>query len=156
MSKPLTIAGTTYNYPSVGDPPNWGEEATDWAEAVTNTLTSVIGPGDILQSTFLPANNQVAPANVTGLLFDTSVVRAAIIEYSIYRTTNSNEIVECGSMYLAYKSTAATFELARTYAGDGGMTFTVNGSGQLQYTSSNLAGSSYSGKMKYRARALNV
>ena len=37
MSIPLIINGVTYNYPTSGDS-NWGDEASLWANAVTNTV----------------------------------------------------------------------------------------------------------------------
>jgi hypothetical protein len=46
MSIPLTIQGVTYNYPTEGDL-GWGQQATAWASAVTNSL----GPGS--NATFL-------------------------------------------------------------------------------------------------------
>ncbi len=40
MTIPLTVQGTTYNYPTSSDQ-SWGDQATNWASAVTNAL----GPG---------------------------------------------------------------------------------------------------------------
>ena len=51
MSKQLTIAGTVYNFPVAGESPNWGAEATETISAIVDALNSLLGPGDILQTT---------------------------------------------------------------------------------------------------------
>lgn len=42
MSIALVVNGNTYNYPEVGDA-NWGQEATDWASAVTSGMLQKAG-----------------------------------------------------------------------------------------------------------------
>lgn len=154
MSVNLTVNGTTFAYPQNGEEPGWGESASAWAEEVTEVLNSVLGTNDIIQTSFNIANNQAAAANVTGLVFNTAAVRAVIVEYSIYRTTNTNEIAESGLLNAVYKSTAATWELSQISVGDAQVTFSVTSAGQFQYTSTNLAGTGYSGLMKFRARTV--
>lgn len=36
MSRPLTVNGTTYNFPTAGEE-GWGDEVTNWAEAITTS-----------------------------------------------------------------------------------------------------------------------
>lgn len=155
----LIVNGKTYDYPENRDSPGWGEEATAWATAVTNVLSNVVGNGDILQTAASIANNQVAAANVSGLIFDPTVVRGAIVEYSIYRVTTSagaTEAVEVGTMYLGFKSTANTWDISVVGGSGAGVTFSITAGGQVQYTSTNFTGSTYSGTMKFRARALTI
>ena len=159
MSVPLTVSNFTYNYPSPNDNPPWGTDATAWAVAVTAALNSVIGPGDILPTSSIVLNNQSGVTNLAGLSFDPTVVRGAIIEYCIYRVTtapSAQAVAEVGSMELVYKSTAATWELNRVHVGEANVTFTITALGQFQYTTDNMTGLGYVGKMTFRARAFPV
>jgi len=160
MPVQLNVAGQEFLYPIPGDSPDWSEGATDWAEAVTTTLSEVIGPGDILQT---PAtiNNTGVLTNVSGLFFDPTVVRGAIVEYSVYRVTTgagATELVEAGTMYLTYKSTAAVWDLVVVGSSGANITFSIisggANSGQVQYVATPITGSSYVGTMKFRARSL--
>jgi hypothetical protein len=157
MSLPLVVNGQTYNYPENRDSPSWGEEATAWASAVTSLLANVTGSGDIAPTSANIANNQSSVANVIGLSFDTSTVRGAIVEYSVYRNSTlagATELVETGTMYLGYKSVAATWEIAIVGSAGAGTTFSITNTGQVQYTSTNMTGSAYAGVIKFRARAI--
>lgn len=154
MSIPLVVSNATYNFPANRDSPGWGEDVTAWAQAVTTAISTVTGNGDIAQTSAIINNNQVAATNVVGLAFDTSVVRGAVIDYSVYRVTTTVEVVETGTMYLSYKSTAAVWEMAVIGSSGSNVTFSVTNLGQIQYTSDSMAGASYSGIIRFRARAL--
>lgn len=151
MSTAVTINGETYNIPSMGENPPWGEELHDLLNALVTSVNSLQGSADIALTSFTIANNQSSVANVTGASWDTSQVRSSIMTYSVYRSTASNEVSESGQIYITYKSTAGTWELAQNKVGESSVVFTITNAGQLQYTSSNLAGASYSGKMKFKA-----
>lgn len=154
MSRELIIGNDPFQYPDPGDPPGWGEGSSDWASAVTEAIASVIGPDDILQTSFSIANNISSYTNVNGLIFSNSTVRAAFVEYSIYRTTNSNELAQSGTLEMVYKNTANDWTLVQDFGGEAGVIFSITSSGQLQYQSSNVSGTSYSGVMKFKAQAL--
>ena len=104
MSIPLVIAGTTFNYPQSGQDPNWAEEASSWAVAVTEVLNTLLGPGDILQTSVAIEDGISVATNINGLLFDSGTVRAANINYSIYRISDSNPSgnAETGVIYLIF------------------------------------------------------
>jgi hypothetical protein len=155
LSRQVTINGNTYTLNEQGDNPPFGEQQSELISALVDVSNSVVGTGDILQTSFSLANDVTEEdnANVTGLQFDTSQVRSAIIEYSIYRSTSSDELSECGTMLVTYKSTASSWEVARYSVGDAGVTFTLTSAGQAQYTSSDMAGTGYSGLLKFRARS---
>lgn len=153
MSTPITINGTVYNVPSQGENAPWGDELSDFLVALAGVVNSVVGSSDILTTNTVVANNQAVAASVTGATFDTATVRSAIITYSIYRSTSTSESTECGFVYLNYKSTAGTWDLAVAGGGSSGITFTITTGGQLQYTSTNLSGTGYVGKLKYQAKS---
>jgi hypothetical protein len=159
LSVPLIINGVTYDYPTTGDQ-LWGDNATDWAVAVTNELNNLVVEGDIGPTILVTiANNQSSAANVTGFTVDPNETRGAIAEYYVYRQYNSgaSEVIEVGHLYIGYKDTAANFTVAQVglNATSSGVTFSMTSGGQLQYVSSNLTPStSYVGTMKFRVRAL--
>lgn len=153
----LIVNGQTFDFPEQSDSPPWGDNVTDWAQAVTDVLANVTGTGDILQTTAAIANNQSSAANINGLSFDPGVVRGAVIEYTVYRVTTgigASESVETGTIYLGYRSTANDWFISVVGGGGAGVTFSITSAGQVQYTSTNFSGSSYSGSIKFRARAL--
>lgn len=154
MATTFTINGTTYNFPTQGDDPPWGDEVVQLITAMVNTLNTLSGTGDILTTNFTVGNNVSSSTNVTGLNFDPTVVRSALISYSIYRSSNTpTELSESGMIYVTYKSTAGTWEIAQNYAGNSGMNFTMTNGGQIQYTSTNIGSGAYVGKMKFSAKA---
>lgn len=152
MAVTITIDNETFEYPSTGQSPNWAEAATSTMEKVAEVLNSLKNVNDILTTTATIANN--SSGNVNGLLFDNSEVRSAQIQYSVYRVTASNEVAEAGTMDIVYLNNANSWTVNRTYTGDAGMTFAVTAGGQVTFTSSNLAGASYSGTMKFKAITL--
>lgn len=161
MPKTLVINGTAYQYPIPGEDPNWGDDGTGWAEAVTDALATLLGAGDILQTTFTITNNISVADNVNGLLFDPGVTRAANIDYSIYRISNTNPsgYAETGTIYIIYDTSASVgnkWQLSQRTTGNSGVTFSITDSGQIQYKSNDIGTTGYSGTMKFRAKALAV
>lgn len=153
MSKTVTVNGTNFTLNQQGDNPPWGENLSDLIEALVEVANSVAGPNDILTTSFDLANNISSATNVTGLQFSTAAVRSAIINYSLYRSSSTNELSECGVMLITYKSTANTWELAQYSVGDAGVTFTITSTGQIRYQSTDIGSTSYSGKLKFNAKA---
>jgi hypothetical protein len=94
MPTNLTINGNTYPYPSPSDDPGWGAGASGWASEVTTALNDLQSVDDIPETSFNLANNISSPADITGFTFNPATVRGAVLDYTIYRTTNSNEVAE--------------------------------------------------------------
>lgn len=157
MATPLTVNNVTYQYPQAGDDPGWGEAATGWAVGVTQVLGTLVATGDILTSTFAINNDVTSATSISGLIFDPSTIRSAEIEYSVYRrsdsTTSGNS--ENGKILLSYDNDATAgnkWLLSRDYNGESGVEFDiVEGTGQLQYTSSDIGSTNYSGTIKFKA-----
>lgn len=156
MATTVTINGSSFSLPSQGDSAPWGDDLSDIILALIAVSNDTLGTADILTTSFNVANNQAVAANVNGLSFNTSLVRSAIIQYSLYRTSTTTEMSETGHIYVTYKSTAGTWEIAQSYAGSSDVTFTITNAGQVQYISSNFSGTSYSGKMKFNAKAFLI
>jgi len=159
LAKTLVINNNTFSYPDSGDDPGWGGDATAWAVEVTRAINNLVGPDDILQSTATINNNTTVSTSVTGLLFDPSSVRSAIVEYTVYRRTDASPsgFSEHGELVLLYDNDAPSdkWKITRQANSDSGVEFDINQStGQITYTSSDIAGANYSGIMKFRARTL--
>lgn len=161
MAISLTVAGTTYLYPESGETPNWADGAgpTEWAQAVTDVLNSVFGPGDILQTTFAIQNNITTLSNINGLLFDSGTVRAANISYAIYRTSTANPAghSETGTIQITFDDDAATgskWSMIQISDGTSGCDISVTDLGQFQYLSTDINATGYSGVIKFSAKAL--
>ena len=156
MPKTLIINNTPYNYPTSGDEPGWGNDATGWAEGVTNVLSDLLGPNDILETAFNVANNQQVFADITGLIFNAASVRAAEITYSIFRisTTNPSGHTEKGTIQLIYDNNIGWSINQGNIIGSSGVTFQIDPSGQVQYKSTDIGTLNYIGTMKFRAKTL--
>lgn len=156
----LQVDGTTYEFPVSGENPNWAEGVTGWAEGVTDVLNSLLALGDILETPFTISNNVATPSDINGLLFDAGVVRSAVIEYSVYRRTDSvlSGNAESGIITLVYDDDAAPnnkWKMTQEQNGTSGVVLNILDSGQMQYISSNLSGANYSGLIKFRAKTLS-
>lgn len=156
---PLTIDNVTYNYPGPGEDPGWGEDASGWAEGVTDVLNTLLGPGTIVETTINLNNNQTTSEDVNGLIFDISTVRSAIITYSIYRTSTDTPTgtVETGQLHIVYDNLATDWLMSQERTGDAGVTFEIDSLGQVSYTSTNIDSGSggYSGTMKFTAATIS-
>lgn len=134
MAVDLLVGGTIYKYPVEGeDPGRYGEEATGWAIAITEGIAAINGPGDILQTNFNIDNNQSTYSDITGFLFNSSVVKGITVSYRIERTNNTTYLVEKGSMEILYNPQTTTWSLSREFIGEGGIDIDILASGQVQY-----------------------
>jgi hypothetical protein len=120
-----------------------------------NTVDVSPSLGDISRERYFSANNnQSSAANITGFVFSNSVVRAfdAIVSVTI--------LAESGNLYAYYNIKGVqkngNWVLNSSFVGDiTGFTFSINGSGQIQYTSTNITNftSSY---VNFRALTTSV
>jgi len=151
MSRDLIVSNNTYAFPDQGANPAYGEVISDWAEAVTDSLAGLSPSGDILARTANIGNN--TSGVVTGLSFDSTLIRGATVLYSIYRTstTISTPKAETGILQLDYDGT--TWNIAREATQDTGITFTVSSAGVVSFSSTDVGATSYTGTMSYRAYA---
>lgn len=157
MPKSLIVNNTVYDYPTAGDEPGWGGEATGWAEEVTGVLNNLLGPDDILETSFNIANNQSSAADVTGLVFNTGSARSAVIEYSVYRISDSNPSgnTETGEIRVVYDNSAGWLISVGNIVGNSGIVFSITTGGQIQYTSTDIGSVGYSGIIKFTAKSLS-
>lgn len=149
---PVVINGTTYQIPQQGDSPTWGNQLSNFLQALANVANTSAGPGSILSSS-CPINNNVTSATViTGLSFDPAVVSTAKIDYGVKRTTSTQSLIERGTIFVTYDPLATTWSYSLESDGDAGLTLDI-ASGQFTYKSSNMSGANYSGTFTFQAIA---
>lgn len=109
--------------------------------------------GDLNEGSFSLTNNQASPANVTGLAFANATVRSFKAQVSIAIDATSDLFEE---YTIDGIQKGAAWDIAQVSVGDdSGITFSITTAGQIQYTSSNLAGF-VAGTIKYRAQTTTV
>jgi len=157
MAIRLTLLGTTYEIPENGDSPSWGENVTAYLQAVNEYLLLIVDPNDILPTEENILNNQPTDILVKGLVFNSSLVRAANITYSALRKTDSQTIVETGTILLNYDADAAPgsrWQFTQSVNDDAGIILSVTDAGQFYYQSTNLTGANYTGTLSFTAKVL--
>ena len=97
-------------------------------------------------TTFASANNQAVLANVTGFLFSTQVAFDALISIEIDATANLYEQISLKGI----KRDSDWIIFQDGVGDDSGIDFDITAGGQVQYTSTNLAGF-VSGAIKFRS-----
>jgi hypothetical protein len=96
-------------------------------------------------------NNQVSAANVSNLVFDGAVAKKFIVDYGLYRSTDTTSLAQAGRLRGVYNEEDAEWYLSDDYSGqNAGVTFSITNGGQIQYTSSNISGTGYVGTLEYR------
>lgn len=140
MTKILQVGNNIFEYPQQGTGPGHGEEATAWAEAVTESLANFLGPNDILLTSANLANNTATQQVIPGLAFNTGQVQHINIEFLIVRIFDlgATKVVESGKVYGNFNGSDFRISVEST-GDDTGVEIDVNPSGQFIYTSSNLA-----------------
>lgn len=104
---------------------------------------------------FTLTNNLAVAANIESLVFDKRFTSSAVIDYVIQRTSSSAELIQSGILMAVYKPRAdawSVFEYGTPGPHASGVTFTITSAGQVQYTTTNQAGTIALSRMIFRAR----
>lgn len=156
--KTITLGSSSYSLPQNGEDPTWGEQLSDLVEAMADTLNGAVGTYDSLNKLFLFTNNMSA-TDIPGASIDPVVVNGAIMTYSCRRVTSSVTATEVGQITITYNSSnpsSAKFDFAHQQAGSAGLTFTITDAGAVQIASSNLAGTSHVGRLRFSIKAFEI
>jgi hypothetical protein len=133
------LIGNTGGAPTAGTiTAGSGISVTNGGGSITIAALSVGSPGDISETLFNGANNQVAPANVSLLAFANGVVRSfeALVSISVDATTDLHEVKTLRGVQLA-----SGWDMSETSNGnDTQVALTITSAGQVQYTSASYAG----------------
>lgn len=127
---------------TVRDKGTWEFKNGDW--------TQLGGEGDV-QINFNILQSQPTPLNLTGLIFDKALTKAVRMLVDIFRRSDSSDVKETGQLWLTLNPETNTWEdpVFQSFFGDAGVVFSIDGTtGQVKYTSPNLAGAAYSGILR--------
>lgn len=156
MPKTLIVGNEEFEFPLEGESAGYGSEVTDWAEAVTDALSTVQKPNDILTST-APINNTGVLTNITGFSFPISEVISIECKYFVKREVtggvDAGTYVETGFIEGYYDGENWGISIRTT--GDARILLSINPSGQIQYTSTVLTGISHIGSIVFEAKVIN-
>ena len=118
-------------------------------DQLKEAIETMIGLGGAAVANFTIANNQSIAASVTGLLFNKVNFKGAQIPFDIQRQTASSNFKESGVIYVSHNSFTDAWDIAvDSKFDDAGVTFSITSAGQVQYTSTNMAGGSYAGTLR--------
>lgn len=112
------------------------------------TSAPLASAGDINETSFTLANNQVTAADVTGFAFANATVRSfkAHVSVEIDAASDLFEVFELMGI-----QKGASWDMSQTSTGDNSLVlFTITTAGQVQYTSGNFP-TFVSGKIKFRS-----
>jgi hypothetical protein len=109
--------------------------------------------GDISEGTFSIINNEPLPTNITGLSFDTGIVRSFEAQVSIKIDATSDLFEE---VIISGIQKGSSWGISIKSVGDvSGVQFSITNAGQMQYTSENYTGF-VSGTLKFRALTTSI
>lgn len=145
----LIVKGQSFNYPDPGREPGWGEDATEWAKAITEALSEVLSGGDIIKAQATLNTDTNTPDSVNNLAFISTQTRQADVMYVIKR----GSLQENGKMTITFEN--SSWLVTREFSGDDtGAVFTVSPTGQVLYTLNNTP--ALNATMYFRAITLGV
>ncbi|NBP13807.1 hypothetical protein EBU95_05320 [bacterium] len=126
-----------------------------------NTSASIVGvditpsAGDIVKErTFIASNNVSSPQNITGLSFDSAVVRSFVATLSVYINATTKLFAVYQLMGVQKDN---TWVLNSSFAGDKitDIAFSITNNGQVQYTHADIPGWVIT-KMNFKANTTSV
>lgn len=123
-----------------------GYDGTSWGE-----IGGAGGGAVDDQTNFTILDNQT-DTNLVGFTFDSSDVKGVVISFDLFRRDDTQSAKETGKLFLSYDSEGATWltPVVSSHFGDAGVTFGMDGTGQVTYTSTNFGGAGYSGSLRVK------
>ena len=107
---------------------------------------------------FTLVNGQSSTAEITGAKFNPRGVTCVFFEYLVQRVTDTTELTETGLLIFTYRPTSEVWSrvaVSEETPQNAGILITINTSGQLVYTTTNISGTEVISSLWYRARTLS-
>lgn len=148
MSIIVTVNNVPFDIPVQGEQPPWGQSLTDYFVEVAKVLNSLKGANDILETGATIQNNVTTFTDIPDFKFNTATVRSFAVQCSVSRETGTTKVYE--SFVLSGLRTDTDWILQLEGFGDAGIELDITPAGQVQYKSSNISGTGYTGLIKFR------
>lgn len=136
-----------------------GYVTASWWNIIRTALLALFGDESATETAFTVVNNQAGAADVTACLVSSASSRGAVVKYDIRRKSDTalSEVRAVGTLVLGYRLQSSAWEILGQdeYGDTHGVTFTVTAAGQVQYTSTNLAGANYVGELRFKVESFN-
>ena len=157
----ININGINVNFPDAGSSPQWAGAVIQAIELIAQALTISAGPFDIPPQNFIMTSNINPNVPIPNLEFPVTAVQGAMIFYGVQRSTNSTKVSQSGILIINYDPTQSpgnlwqiTDEFAASSSAGADITFTVSDVGQLQFSTTSIAGTGHAGTINFRALAV--
>lgn len=111
------------------------------------------------EESFTLVNNQASAADITPLTFDQRYAAYAVVDYFVQRVHSGTEACKSGRLTLFYLVNTTSWSLTDTAdvsLNTPGVTFSITSSGQVQYTTSNIAGTISLSRVTFRVREMKA
>ena len=97
-----------------------------------------------------PLLNNTAAQVVTGLLFDKTEVKAALIYFDIHRETDTSNVQETGILSVTHDPKDDVWRSAISISAldDAGSVFSITSAGQVRVATDDLTGTNYDGQLR--------
>ena len=160
MSISITIAGTTIEVPNTSENPNWGPAMVAFFKAVESAFSSAIGPYDIPAQVYNidgpTFNPTISPESISNLKFSSSTVRAAFIDYTVYRNADdvTDAVIEAGKIIVMYNTDTSIWSMGRDKIGNAKIDFSIDTLGQVQFTTTAVGSIGPVGEISFKATTL--
>lgn len=156
MPKILTVGSEEFEFPLEGQNAGYGSEITDWAEAVTDALSTVQKPNDILTTTAV-INNIAGTFSIPGFNFSTAEVISIECRYLVKRVTTAPNSTYTEVGYIEGYYDGSDWGISIRTTGDAKILLSITTSGQVQYTltPSDILSGTHSGSITFEAKVIN-
>lgn len=127
MSVELTVGGVTFVYPSENQSPGYGEDATGWAEKITEITNTLFPLGSILLTSDTILGNGIL-TDIKEFRFDSGIVSAFRAHYHVERTSSGTETGIVDGLF-----DGGSWDFHVEPLGDASIEISMHSSGQMQY-----------------------
>lgn len=154
----IVFNGTTVAFPDSGTSPNWSQAVIQAMQLISEALAISAGPFDIPPQNYIMTANVNSNVDIPNLSFPVNDVGGSIVFYTVARHTNSVDVSQTGFLLLNYDPSRAPglkWQVMDQYTNSGAqIVFNVTDVGQVQFSTTSIAGTGHIGHINFRALAV--
>lgn len=151
LMKTTQVGPLTFPEPGNGAVIGYNTGGTDLQTYTMDDLATAINGGVLFAEKSQSIGNGASSTALTSAVIDKASYRSARFDYCVERRTSTQGIRAQGSIIIEYDAYSSTWLITDiNYTNGHGLTFTVNSSGQVAFSSDTMSGSSYTGTITWR------